>query len=87
MDYNIGDIVRTKKQHPCGSKLWEITRVGVDFKLKCQGCGHVVVLERPKALKAITKIEEGSTTHTDLHDDPRRHMPALVCLLPFGVSK
>ena len=31
MEYNIGDIVRTKKQHPCGSKLWEITRVGVDF--------------------------------------------------------
>jgi len=55
MEYKIGDIVRTKKQHPCGSKLWEITRVGVDFKLKCQGCGHVVVLERPKALKAITK--------------------------------
>ena len=55
MEYNIGDIVKTKKQHPCGSKLWEITRVGVDFKLKCQGCGHIVVLERPKALKAITK--------------------------------
>ena len=31
MEYNIGDIVRTKKQHPCGSKLWEITRVGVEF--------------------------------------------------------
>ena len=58
MDYKIGDIVRTKKKHPCGSKLWEITRVGVDFKLKCQGCGHVVVLERPKALKAITKLEK-----------------------------
>lgn len=55
MEYNIGDIVRTKKQHPCGSKLWEITRVGVDFKLKCQGCGHVVVLTREKALKIITK--------------------------------
>ena len=53
--YNIGDIVQTKKQHPCGSKIWEITRIGVDFKLKCQGCGHVVVLERQKALKAITK--------------------------------
>lgn len=38
MDFQIGDVVRTKKQHPCGSKLWEITRVGVDFKLKCQGC-------------------------------------------------
>ena len=58
MEYKIGDIVRTKKKHPCGSKLWEITRVGVDFKLKCQGCGDVVILERPKALKAITKIEK-----------------------------
>lgn len=55
MEYNVGDIVKTKKPHPCGSKLWEITRVGVDFKLKCQGCGHIVVLERPKALKMITK--------------------------------
>ena len=55
MEYQIGDMVRTKKQHPCGSKLWEITRVGVDFKLKCQGCGHVVMLSREKALKAITK--------------------------------
>ncbi len=60
MDYNLGDIVRTKKQHPCGSKLWEITRIGVDFKLKCQGCGHVVMLPREKALKSITKkIENG----------------------------
>lgn len=58
MDYNVGDIVRTKKPHPCGNKLWEITRVGVDFKLKCQKCGHVVMLERPKALKSITKIEK-----------------------------
>ena len=61
MDYNIGDIVRTKKQHPCGSKLWEITRVGVDFKLKCQGCGHIVMVPREKALKMITKkIEKGT---------------------------
>lgn len=55
MEYKIGDIVRTKKVHPCGSKLWEITRVGIDFKLKCQGCGHVITIERPKALKMITK--------------------------------
>lgn len=55
MEYNVGDIVRTKKQHPCGSKLWEITRIGVDFKLKCQGCGHTIMVERPKALKIITK--------------------------------
>ena len=55
MEYNIGDIVRTKKPHQCGSKLWEITRVGVDFKLKCEGCGHTIMIERQKALKMITK--------------------------------
>ena len=55
MDYNIGDIVRTKKQHP-----WEITRVGVDFKLKCQGCGHIVMVPREKALKMITKKIENN---------------------------
>lgn len=54
-EYQIGDIVETKKQHPCGSKNWEITRIGVDFKLKCLGCGHVVMLEREKALKSIKK--------------------------------
>lgn len=58
MEYNIGDIVRTKKVHPCGSKLWKITRIGVDFKLECQGCGHVIMVDRPKALKMITKIEQ-----------------------------
>lgn len=58
MKYEIGDIVRTKKPHPCGSKIWEITRVGVDFKLKCKGCDHVVILDRQKALKIITKIEK-----------------------------
>ena len=58
MEYKIGDIVELKKQHPCGSRIWEITRVGVDFKLNCQGCGHVIILPREKALKAITKIEK-----------------------------
>lgn len=59
MEYQIGDKVQTKKVHPCGSKIWEITRVGVDFKLKCTGCGHVIMLDRQKAVKMITKkIEE-----------------------------
>ena len=58
INYNLNDVVVMKKQHPCGSKLWEITRVGVDFKLKCQGCGHVIMIPREKAKKAITKIEK-----------------------------
>lgn len=55
-DYQVGDIVETKKQHPCGCKQWEITRIGVDFKLKCVGCGHVIMVEREKALKMIKKL-------------------------------
>lgn len=55
MEYNLGDLVRTKKAHPCGNKEWEIVRVGVDYKLKCLKCGRVVILSREKALKAIVK--------------------------------
>lgn len=58
MEYKVGDIVKLKKEHPCGSKIWEIRRIGVDFKLKCKGCGHEITIERPKALKMIKeKIE------------------------------
>ena len=60
MKYHIGDIIQTKKQHPCGSKLWKLTRVGVDFKLQCMGCGHIIMVERPKALKMIVKKIENS---------------------------
>ena len=55
MEYNIGDIVKTRKKHPCGSSEWEITRIGVDFKLKCKGCEHVIMLPREKALKMIVR--------------------------------
>lgn len=53
--YELGDIVVTKKKHPCGSDTWEITRVGIDFKLKCLGCSHVIMIEREKAYKMIKK--------------------------------
>ena len=42
MVYEVGDIVKLKKPHPCGSYEWEILRVGADFRLKCMGCGHMV---------------------------------------------
>lgn len=44
MDLRIKDVVELKKTHPCGSKQWEITRVGMDIKLKCLGCGHELML-------------------------------------------
>ncbi len=43
--FEVGDIVRLKKQHPCGSNEWEVLRVGADFRLKCLGCSHQ---ERPR---------------------------------------
>ena len=46
MEYKVGDIVKLKKPHPCGSQEWEILRVGADFRLKCLGCGHQVMLAR-----------------------------------------
>lgn len=46
MNINIGDILTMKKQHPCGSKEWEVLRIGADFKLKCCGCEHIVMLSR-----------------------------------------
>ena len=54
---NVGDIVELKKQHPCGSKDFEITRVGMDIKIKCVKCERVVMLDRPTQEKRIKKIE------------------------------
>lgn len=56
MDFQIGDIVYMKKAHPCGSHEWEILRIGVDFRIKCIGCGHLVMLPRVKFEKAVKKI-------------------------------
>ena len=63
MDLKLGDRVEMKKQHPCGSKVFIITRVGMDIKLKCVGCGHEVMLPRSKAEKAIRKILEREESH------------------------
>ena len=54
--YSIGDIVRLKKTHPCGSTEWEITRVGMDFRIKCLGCTHQVLIPRPKFEKSVKAI-------------------------------
>ena len=54
-DLKVGDIVIMKKKHPCGSFEWKITRVGVDFKFTCMGCGHEIMVDRIKALKMIKK--------------------------------
>lgn len=42
----LGDVIKMKKPHPCGANAWEILRTGMDFRLKCTGCGHMVMLPR-----------------------------------------
>lgn len=56
--YEVGDIVKLKKQHPCGSSEWKILRVGADFRLKCMGCGHQIMIARrqvEKNTRGLTK--------------------------------
>ena len=58
MDLRLHDIVELKKPHPCGSRQWEILRTGLDIKLRCQGCGHEILVLRSKAEKRIRRIVE-----------------------------
>ncbi len=62
MDIRLRDRVEMKKPHPCGEKIFEITRVGMDVKLRCTGCGHEVMLPRAKAEKNIRQIVREQTS-------------------------
>ena len=59
MDVRLGDVLVMKKAHPCGSKEWKVLRTGMDFRLKCLGCGHEVLIVRGKAEKNIREIKRG----------------------------
>ena len=57
MDIQVGDILTMKKEHPCGEKRWLVLRTGMDFKLRCLGCGHEVMGARSKFEHNIKKID------------------------------
>lgn len=54
--YMVGDIVKMRKVHPCGSDRWEVMRTGMDFRIKCLGCGRQVMLPRPKFEKGVKTV-------------------------------
>jgi hypothetical protein len=56
MDIQVGNIIKLKKQHPCGNFEWEVLRVGADFRLKCMGCGHQIMVLRKSIEKNIRGI-------------------------------
>ena len=57
MELSPGDKLRMKKSHPCGSDRCEVLRAGMDFRLRCLGCGHIWEMPRPKLEKAIKAVE------------------------------
>ncbi len=58
--YDLHDRVEMKKQHPCGTNAWEIIRMGADIRLKCTGCGHLVMMSRRDFEKKMKKVLENN---------------------------
>lgn len=53
---SLGDLVQMRKTHPCGSDQWVVIRVGADIKIKCTGCGRIVMMDRSQFLKRRKKV-------------------------------
>lgn len=73
MDIKVGDSLKLKKQHPCGSQMWKVLRVGIDFRLQCEGCGHQIMIPRRQAEKNVRQIIPGAMeqANTDAAGDLR----------------
>ncbi|AKG03343.1 hypothetical protein AAV35_000135 [Salimicrobium jeotgali] len=55
-EYKLNDIVEMKKAHPCGENRWKIIRMGADIRIKCEGCGHSVMVPRREFNKKMKKV-------------------------------
>ncbi len=58
MNVQVGQRIQMKKAHPCGGNIFTVTRIGMDFKIRCDKCGHEVMMPRHKCEKGIKKILE-----------------------------
>lgn len=56
MDISVGDKLLMKKKHPCGCDIFTVNRIGMDFRLRCDGCGREFMVPRVKAEKSVKKI-------------------------------
>ena len=65
MDIQVKDILVMKKAHPCGEKRWLVLRTGADFRLRCLGCGHEMMVPRFKAEKSIRSVERPGAGEQD----------------------
>ncbi|WP_068778619.1 DUF951 domain-containing protein [Paenibacillus sp. GM2] len=67
--FQLGDIVQMKKNHPCGSNEMEIIRMGMDIRIKCVGCKHSVLIPRAKFEKNMKKVLRSATSETEATDN------------------
>ena len=56
LELKLGDVLRLKKMHPCGSNLWEVVRLGADIGIKCQKCGRRVLLPRSYLERRVREV-------------------------------
>jgi len=61
MDISVGDVIQMKKTHPCGSDMMKVLLTGVDFKLRCEGCGREFMTPRSKCEKKIKRVIKPET--------------------------
>lgn len=71
-EIRLGDVIQTRKPHPCGGDTWVVIRTGADIKIRCQGCGRIVMLDREVFLKRRKRvIEQGPAP--DAAGEENRH--------------
>ena len=56
MDIRVGDRLTMKKKHPCGSDSFTVLRTGMDIRVRCDGCGHEVMVPRSKLERNIRSV-------------------------------
>lgn len=61
----IGDVIATRKAHPCGSSEWTVIRTGADIKIRCSGCGRIVMLDRESFLRRRKSVLSRGTKPSD----------------------
>ncbi|MDQ0176303.1 DUF951 domain-containing protein [Bacillus chungangensis] len=57
-EFDLHDIVEMKKQHPCGTNRWKIIRMGMDIRIKCEGCQHSVLIPRKEFTRKLKRVLE-----------------------------
>ncbi|MCL6637723.1 MAG: DUF951 domain-containing protein [Alicyclobacillus sp.] len=61
MEFHLGDVVQLKKPHACGGHTWQIIRMGMDIRVKCQQCGHSVMIPRVRFERLVRSVLPGHT--------------------------